>query len=130
MALLLTQIGTKADQDHEALIPRLTKSEMSKEIPYDLDVARYGGPKKPTPPENLMKVQVLPLSVLARAAVSLNRAKERDFEFLRDVSKGGPEYNGYNTKRTREEGQSLKPKTKAIYLPLIDMPPVEYDTMF
>lgn len=68
MALLRTQNDTKADHDHGALmILRLTRSEMSKEIPYDLDTARYGGPKKPRPPETLMKVQ---MSVLARAAVS------------------------------------------------------------
>ena len=29
----------------------------------------------------------------------------------------------------REEGLSLKPKTRAIYLPLIDMTPAEHDTI-
>jgi len=33
------------------------------------------------------------------------------------------------TKKTSKEGQSLKPRTKEIYLLLIDMPPAEYDTM-
>ncbi len=32
-------------------------------------------------------------------------------------------------KKAREEGVSLQQKTKAIYLPLIDMPPAEYDTV-
>ena len=59
----------------------------------------------------------------------MSRARERDLEFLKDVYHGGPEYNGYNTKRTKEEGQALQPKTKAIYLLLIDMPPAEYDTI-
>ena len=40
-----------------------------------------------------------------------------------------PEFNGYNTRATRSEGQSLQPKTRAVYLPLIDMPPANYDTM-
>ncbi|KAL8568389.1 hypothetical protein ACOMHN_066414 [Nucella lapillus] len=97
---------------------------MSKNIPYELDIARYGGPKKPMPPENLMKVQVLPLSVLARAAVSLNRAREVDFQFLRDVSKGGPEYNGYNTKKTREDGHSNYARALIVYLRTIErLPP-------
>ena len=45
------------------------------------------------------------------------------------MNDGTPEYNGYNTMQAREEGPSLKPKTRAIYLPLIDMPPAEYDTI-
>ena len=40
-----------------------------------------------------------------------------------------PEYNGYNTKKAREEGVSMQVKTNASYLPLIDMPPAEYDTI-
>ena len=31
--------------------------------------------------------------------------------------------------QAREEGQSLKPKIRAIYLPMIDMPPAEYYTI-
>ena len=61
--------------------------------------------------------------------VLLNRARERDLEFFMKINDGAPEYNGYNTMKAREEGQLLKPKTKAIYLPLIDMPPAEYDTI-
>ena len=76
-----------------------------------------------------MKVKVPTLMILAQTAVLLNRARERDLEFVRKVNDGAPEYNGYNTMQTREEGQSLKPKTRAIYLPLIDMPPAEYDTI-
>ena len=33
------------------------------------------------------------------------------------------------TKVTRQQGESLKPKTQAVYLPLIDMPPSDPDTM-
>ena len=59
----------------------------------------------------------------------MNRVKERDLEFLQEGCHRGPEYNGFNTKKTREEGQGFQPKTKAVYLPLIDMPPAEYDTV-
>lgn len=131
MALLLTQSDKNADanDDHETMIPRLPKSKMTNPIPYDVEIVRYEGLKKPLPPVSIIKIQVPPLAILARTACSLKRARERDFEFFQDVSNGSPEYNGYNTKRTREEGQSLQPKTKAIYLPLIDLPPAEYDTM-
>ena len=40
-----------------------------------------------------------------------------------------PEYNGYNTRIIRNEGASLQPKTKAVYLPLIDMTPSDPDTI-
>ncbi len=39
------------------------------------------------------------------------------------------EYGGFNTKMTREEGQSPKPATMALYTPLIDMTPSDPDTM-
>ena len=38
-------------------------------------------------------------------------------------------HSGYNAKQMREEGLSLKPKTRAIYLPLIDMTSAEHDTI-
>ena len=88
------------------------------------------GPKKPIPPESSLKVKVPTLMILAQTAVLLNRDRERDLEFFRKVNDGAPEYNGYNTMQAREEGQPLKPKTRAIYLPLIDMPPAECDTTF
>ena len=50
---------------------------------------------------------------------------KRTLNFL----KVSPEYNGYNTKKAREEGVSMQVKTNASYLPLIDMPPAEYDTI-
>ncbi len=40
-----------------------------------------------------------------------------------------PEFNGYNTRSCRKVGQILVPKTKAIYLPLIDMVPAHHDTI-
>ena len=78
-----------------------------------------------------MRVKVKSLANLAETAVVLNRIKERDFEFLKNAyaGHGCPEYNGFNTKKAREEGLSLQQKTKAVYLSLIDMPPAEYDTV-
>lgn len=133
MALLLTQTNelneNNSQDNEEEHIPRLEKSEISQQIPYNIAICRYTSPKKLTPPEDSMEVKVPTLANLAQTALLLYRARERDLEFLTTVQDGGPEFNGYNTKRAREEGQSLKPKTKAIYLPLIDMPPAEYDTV-
>ena len=112
MALLMTQTDDARKQDDkEDRIPRLSKSDMVRQIPYDIEVSRYMCLKKPTSPET-----------------SCNDSESsRDIEFFTNVSIGGPEHSGLNTKKAREEGHSLKPKTKAIYLPLIDMPPAEYD---
>ena len=132
MALLMTHSVTDEDRNEnvrEEPVPRLSKSEMTQQIPYDIEVGHYTGPKKPLPPEDAMTVKVPTLATLSETAVILNQAKEKDFEFLKSVHAGSPEYNGYNTKKAREEGVSLQEKTNAIYLSLIDMPPTEYDTI-
>ena len=110
MALLMTQTHKCNQNVPEKLIPRLAKSDIVQQIPYDIEICRYVGPKKPILPESSMKVKVPTLMILAQTAVLLNRARERDFEFFRKVNEGAPEYNGYNTMQAREEGQSLKPK--------------------
>ena len=50
-----------------------------------------------------------------------DRAAEKDFSFLTDIVEKDdtPEFNG----------QSLQPKTRAVYLPLIELPPAKYNTM-
>ena len=40
-----------------------------------------------------------------------------------------PEFHGYNTKLSKEEGHLPQPKMKVFYLPLIDMKPSDPDTM-
>ena len=55
-----------------------------------------------------MKVQVPTQANLAQTAALLNQDRERDLEFFKSIHNGGPEHSGYNTKKAREEGQSLK----------------------
>ena len=43
---------------------------------------------------------------------------------------GEPEFNGYNTRNSREQGHTIYPTTKAVYPPMLDMTPSEPDTMF
>ena len=64
-------------------------------------------------------------------AISASRARETDFVFFQDMctSENCPEYNGYNTRESREQGQSSSAKTNAVYLPLIDMTPSDPDTI-
>ena len=58
-------------------------------------------------------------------------SKELDIAFLRDITNNEacPEYNGYNTMVTRQQGVSMHPKTKAVYLSLIDMTSSNPDTI-
>lgn len=86
-----------------------------------MEISRYTGPQKPDPPADSVKVKVMPLRVLARMVLAGDRAAEKDFSFLTDIVEkdDSPEFNA----------QSLQPKTRAVYLLLIDLPPAKYDTM-
>ena len=131
LAMLITQPKHHDDKGTDARIPRISKAELSKPLDLEVPIQRFQGPKRVPMPEKCSKKQVLPLKVLCSRIISERRARELDFEFLNEIGndKNCPEYNGFNTKITREQGQSLKPKTNAIYLPLIDMTPSDPDTM-
>ena len=130
LAVLLTQPAANS-QHQEHNMPRLKKTEMTKEIDYQLDIVRYSSPKKPKFPPQFLKKHVPLLKTLAHMVLSQQRANENDFAFLTDVimSNDSPEFNGYNTRLCREQGRYPKPKTKAVYLSLIDMPPAHPDTI-
>ena len=55
--------------------------------------------------------------------ILVQRSKFLDFQFLRSVAitPSTPEFGGFNTKLTRIHGHGQKPRTKAMYTPLIDM---------
>ena len=135
LAMLITQPKTAFNDDQSTRresITRIQKSDMGKGVEYDIPVRRYQGPKTVLMPENCSKKNVLPLKVLCSAIIAEKRAKELDTAFLLDITQeesSCPEYNGYNTQITREEGVAMKPKTQAVYLPLIDMPPSDPDTI-
>ena len=61
----------------------------------------------------------------------VTRASEADLSFLQEVltQDNCPEYHGYNTKHSREQGTLPQAKTKSLYSPLIDMKPSDPDTM-
>ena len=65
------------------------------------------------------------------ANVSQERAEECKFAFFQDIQSCDqcPEFIGCNMKLSREQGHTLKAKTKIVYLPLIDRPPADSVTM-
>ena len=130
LAVLVTQPENKRGSIEEK-IPRLKKSQMGDQVKYELEIMRYNGPKKPGMPVQESKKQVLPLKILASMSVTQQRANETDFNFLVDVLTvdNCPEFNGYNTRLSRQQGHYCGPKTNAVYLPLIDMPPADPKTV-
>ena len=78
-----------------------------------------------------IKYNVLPLRVLAHQTVIINASKDKDLDFLKQVTanEDNPEYAGFNTKHVRESGVSLKPKNKTMYTSLIDMKPSDPSTI-
>ena len=110
-------------RQHGGTFSSLDMSDMAKQIPYDIEVRRYTGPKKPTPPERSAKVQVPTPANLAQTAALLNRAREGDLEFFKNIHNGGLNIAGTTQRKLGKKGNHLKRKTRAIYLPLIDMPP-------
>ena len=71
------------------------------------------------------------LKSLAHTAIAERRTSELNHSFLQDIvtKDNGPEFHGYNTKLCREQGHLPRPKTKVVYLPLIDIKPSDPDTM-
>lgn len=131
--MLLTQPDSSNSSEtvQEDTIRCVKKEDMVEPLKYDVDIERYNGPKKPPMPQNTPKLSVQPLCMLAQQVISKGRASEMDFAFLQDMNNtiDCPEYNGYNTRAARQQGHSAQPKTKAVYLPLIDMIPSHPDTM-
>ena len=133
LAMLLTQpqSGTGGSSTSEDKINRLKQNELNDEIIPDLPIQRYTGPKKPNMPIHEINRSVLPLKILAQQSVQLRRANSLDFQFFKSVVSDASttEFGGYYTQYLREHDQSLKPGTKAMYTPLIDMLPSDPTTM-
>lgn len=133
LAMLIAQpkITSSDDQQPRDSIPRIAKTDMSKPNDFEIEAHRYQGPKTVPMPESCSRKNVLPLKVICSAIVSKRRAEILDISFLNEIlnSDSCPEYNGYNTRQMRDQGVSMEPETSAVYLPLIDMPPSDPDTI-
>ena len=82
------------------VIKRLRKSELSGVKFNETEIPRYGGPPNPPMPREQALYQVMPLTFLARKAISINRAMNLDSTFLHYIltDKTTP---GFNTKYTK-----------------------------
>ena len=118
--------GDTEDDTQDLLIGNLAKIICDEVKQIDHDQSRYN-----IRITNCSKNSVLPLKVLCSAILSERRAKQLDIAFLGDITNNEafPEYNGYYTMVTRKQRVSMQPKTKAVYLPLIDMTPSDPDTI-
>ena len=72
-------------------------------------------------PADSVKVNVMPFRVLAKMVLAGDRAAEKYFSFLKDVveTDDSPEFNGYNTRATGSEGQSLQPTDRFAYCTML-----------
>ena len=78
-------------------------------------------------PKERSTVAVLPLKVLRHQVIIVGRSKENDLNFivLSLTQDEVPDYNGFNTKHSRNTGQSKKPKTEIRYRLLINKTPAD-----
>ena len=135
MAMLITQYQANMNRldglDPNSSIPRLTKEEMKIPIACETPVIMYKGPKKPDMPIAATFTAELAQEHVAQQLVSLARARDIDFSFLKDIilEDGTPEYNGYNTRVCREAGMIPAPKSAYSYQPLINMKPTDPTTV-
>ena len=112
-------------------IRRIKKTDVSTSIPYELRIHEYRGTKKRHMLTGSADKIILPLKVMAHTVIAKQKAIHTNFEFLKDVISGENilEFNGYNTKLYRLAGLSVSPRYKALYMPLIYMPPADPSTM-
>ena len=91
----------------------------------------YQGPKQRSMPTQCSGQKVQSLKVLAMAASAVSIGKDVDFEFFKAMATqdSTPEFSGFNTKRFREAGVMLQPKTSSMYTPLIDEIPSDPTTV-
>ena len=89
MALIMTQDKNEqfnpSHNEETQFIPRLCKEDLKNSSTIDYDVCHYTGPKDPPMPKNEAMESALSLKFLAHQAVSMYRAQECDFTFLKSI---------------------------------------------
>ena len=82
-------------------------------------------------PPNFYKSEVKPLKLLFEQIIQSLLSLEKDFMFLKETLTNSkvPDFDGFNTRATRESEKSTKLKTKLIYAPLINQTPSDPSTM-
>lgn len=133
IGMIVIQPKSPNDEDSYDKIRRLKKEEMSivvvEEEPL-IDNYCTNLEKKPKMPAILQTT--LPPEFFAIQQNTNERANDIIFDFFNDIllEDNCPEFNGYGTRLSREQGHSPSPKTKVVYLPLIDKPPADPSTIY
>ena len=95
-------------------MPRLAQ-EKTKDVPFKEEQMQFfKGSKKALMPKSFSTIHVLPLKSLWEQVVLFCCAKKEDFEFIKCslTNDKVPDYNGFNTQRTHDSDQILKPRAK------------------
>ena len=81
MAIIMTQEHQTIEKPIQDLefVRWTSKKELSSLPKQEITVQRYKGPSNPPMPSEAARYEVLPLSVLTRAALSINRGNGNDF---------------------------------------------------
>ena len=112
MATIVTQTKSRLSQQFARPdIPRL-KQELKNIKLNETKITFFKGQKNPPMSKEFCITSVFPLKVLCEQVILHERAKDKDFQFIKSILKSDetPDYNGYNTMNTGNNGQSLKSK--------------------
>ena len=130
LAMMMLQIGDE-NCEEQYKIKCLNAVELKDKYLPDINFVQYKRSKKPAMPKIEALRSVLPLSTIAKAVIFSNISSEFDIEFLIRVVMipNKPEYSWLNTKKARERRKVLEKTTRSMYLPLIDIKPLDPSTM-
>ena len=77
LAVIVTQAQvSQSETDPNGQIRRLTKDDISDDVPYDVEIHRYQGQRNPEMPQHATTKSVLSLKALTHQAIVKNRATE------------------------------------------------------
>ncbi|MCP3889476.1 MAG: hypothetical protein GY702_11490, partial [Desulfobulbaceae bacterium] len=139
LAIIMAQVQLPDNNNNRSIagpktpktIKRQPMEDRAKPVDYEVQQETYDGPKKPPMPLDVALNQVPPLWLMVSHLILVQRAKENDFAFFKDmqIEANCPEYNGYKTSLVRQAGLVPEPKTEVAFLPLIDCLPAHHDTI-
>ena len=95
---------------------------------YQAELSVHDVPKKP----KMVNSEInLPTDFSKMQKISQSRGGEIDFNFFLDIVSEDKcsKYNGYCYRLSNDQGLSITPKTKIIYMPLLDMVPANPTTL-
>ena len=95
---------------------------------YEAELSVYDGPRK----QKMVNPEInLQTDFSKMQNISRSRGEEIDFNFFLDIVSKDiyPEYDGYCYRYSNDQGLSIRPKAKIIYVPLLDIIPANPTTL-